>query len=92
MGNTRSKRIEARIKPDTLILVQRAAEMQGSSVSDFVVSAAEGAARKALEDTYSIHLSVEDQRRFVDLILDPPEPSAAMLRAKEAHEKLIGPL
>lgn len=92
MKNTRSKRLEARIKPDTLILVQRAAEMQGSSVSDFVVAAAEGAARKALEDAYTIHLSVEDQRRFVELMLDPPEPSTALRRAKEAHEKLIGPL
>lgn len=92
MRHTRSKRIEARIKPDTLLLVQRAAEMQGSSVSDFVVAAAEGAARKALEDAHSIRLSVEDQRRFVELMLDPPEPSTALLRAKEAHEKLIGPL
>lgn len=92
MSNTRSKRLEARIKPDALILVQRAAEMQGSSVSDFVVAAAEGAARKALEDAYTLRLSVEDQRRFVELLLDPPEPSPALLRAKEAHETLIGPL
>jgi len=92
LSGTRSKRIEARIKPDALILVQRAAEMQGRSVSDFVVEAAEGAARKALENAYTIRLSVEDQRRFVDLLLDPPEPSEALLRAKEAHEQLIGPL
>jgi uncharacterized protein (DUF1778 family) len=92
MKNTRSKRIEARIKPDTLLLVQRAAEMQGSSLSDFVVAAAEGAARQALEEANTIRLSVEDQRRFVELLLDPPEPSPALRRAKEAHEKLIGPL
>ncbi len=92
MKNTRSKRIEARIKPDALILVQRAAEMKGSSVSDFVVAAAEGAARKTLEDTYTIRLSVEDQRRFVELMLNPPKPSPVLLRAKDAHEKLIGPL
>jgi len=92
MKNTRSKRIEARIKPDTLILVQRAAEMQDCSVSEFVVAAAEGAARKALEEANTIRLSVEDQRRFVELLLDPPEPSSALLRAKEAHEELIGPL
>ncbi|MEZ5584158.1 MAG: DUF1778 domain-containing protein [Candidatus Competibacteraceae bacterium] len=92
MKNTRSKRIEARIKPDTLVLVQRAAELQGSSVSDFVVAAAEGAARQALEAANTIRLSVEEQRRFVELLLDPPEPAPALQRAKEAHEELIGPL
>lgn len=92
MKKTRSKRIEARIRPDTLVLVQRAAEMKGSSISEFVVAAAEDLARKTLEEANIIHLSVEDQRRFVELLLDPPEPSAAMQRAAEAHEKLVGPL
>jgi uncharacterized protein (DUF1778 family) len=92
MRNTRSERIEARIKPDTLVLVRRAAEMQGRSVSEFVVAAAEGAARKVIEEANTIRLSVEDQRRFVELLLDPPVATAALLRAREAHEDLIGPL
>lgn len=92
MTSTRSKRIEARIKPDTLVLVRRAAELSGSSVSEFLVAAAEQAAHKTLEDAYSIRFSVEDQRRFVDLLIDPPEPSQALRRAKHAHEELIGPV
>ena len=36
----RSARIEARIAPDALAVVKRAAEIQGRSVSDFVVAAA----------------------------------------------------
>ncbi|MCP5425358.1 MAG: DUF1778 domain-containing protein [Gammaproteobacteria bacterium] len=92
MRDTPSKRVEARIKPDTLLLVQRAAELADVSVSEFMVAAAESAARKAMEAAYTVRLSMEDQRRFVDLLLDPPEPSPALRRAKEAHEKLIGPL
>jgi len=87
---TKSKRIEARVKPDTLVLVQRAAELQGSSVSEFVVSAAEKEARRALEEASTIRLSVEDQRRFVELLLSPPEPTPALERARSAHEALIG--
>jgi uncharacterized protein (DUF1778 family) len=90
--HTRSKRIEARIKPDTLALVQRAAEMQDRSLSDFVVAAAESAARKVLEEAYSLHFSVEDQRLFVDLLLNPPKPSPALSAAKRTHDELIGPL
>ena len=36
----RSTRVEARISPDALAVVKRAAEIQGRSVSDFVVAAA----------------------------------------------------
>lgn len=44
----RSCRIEASIHPDTLMLVKRAAEMQGRSASCFVVTAAERAAHERL--------------------------------------------
>ncbi len=40
----------ARIAPDVLNLVKQAAELQGRSVSDFVVSAAQEAAQRAVKD------------------------------------------
>ena len=89
---TKSKRIEARVKPDTLALVQRAAELQGNSVSEIVVSAAETEARRALEEASMVRLSVEDQRRFVELLLNPSEPTPTVERARTAHEALIGPV
>jgi uncharacterized protein (DUF1778 family) len=36
-----------------------------------------------------IRLSAEDQRRFVELLLHPPELASAMKRAKRAHSELI---
>ena len=36
-----------------------------------------------------IRLSVEDQGRFADLLLNPPELAPAMKRALEARERLI---
>ena len=86
---TRTTRLEARIAPDALAIVKRAAELEGRSVSDFVVSAAQEAAKRAIEDNSVIRLSADDQRRFVDMLLDPPAPNAALRRAKEAHDHLI---
>ena len=37
---TRTARVEARIAPEALAVVRRAAELQGRSVSDFLVAAA----------------------------------------------------
>ncbi|PPD02662.1 MAG: hypothetical protein CTY29_12295 [Methylobacter sp.] len=88
---TRASRIEARIAPDVLAVIKQAAELEGRSVSDFVVSAAREAAHRVIEEVGIIRLSAEDQKRFVDLLLNPPEPSPALLRAKEAHARLLEP-
>lgn len=85
----RTTRLEARIAPEALAVVKRAAEIQGCSVSDFVVAAAQDAAYRTIEETYLVRLSIEDQQQFVDLLLNPPAPSAVLLRAKEAHERLV---
>lgn len=87
----RTARLEARIAPEALVIVKRAAEMEGRSLSDFIVSAAQEAARRTIEDNHIIRLSVEDQQRFVDMLLNPPEPADALKRARQAHGDLIQP-
>jgi uncharacterized protein (DUF1778 family) len=85
----RTTRIEARIAPDALAVVKRAAELQGRSVSDFVVAAAQEAANRAIEDAQIIRLSLEDQRAIAAAILNPPPLTPAMERAIARHRKLI---
>jgi uncharacterized protein (DUF1778 family) len=87
--SNRTARLEARITPDALAVVRRAAELQGRSVSDFVVAAAQEAANRTIEETQIIRLSVEDQRAFAEAILNPPAPSPALIRAAEAHRQLV---
>ncbi len=86
---TRTSRIEARISPEGLAIVREAALLQGRSISDFVVAAAQEAARRAIEDAHVIRLSIEDQERFANLLLDPPTIVPAMERARDAHRALI---
>jgi len=45
--------------------------------------------KRDAEEVESIRLSVDDQRRFVDLLLKPPALAPAMKRAKKAHARLI---
>ena len=85
----RTSRIEARIAPEALAIVRRAAELQGRSVSDFVVAAAQDAAQKAVAEVEVIRLSREAQEKFVALLLNPPPPNAALKRALKRHRELI---
>jgi uncharacterized protein (DUF1778 family) len=85
----RSQRIEARIAPDVLAAVKRAAEIEGRSVSDFVVAAAHAAAQRTIEGTQILRLSLEAQETIADLLFDPPVPGPALERAFAAHRRLI---
>ena len=85
----RVARLEARITRDALAIVRRAAEIQGRSVSDFVVAAAQEAAQKTVAEVEVIRLSREAQEKFVDLLLNPPPPNAALLRAFDRRRSLI---
>lgn len=85
----RTERLEARIAPEALAAVRHAAELSGRSLSDFVVAAAQEAAHRTIEEARLIRLSLEDQRRFADLLLDPPPLPPAMARARDAHARLI---
>lgn len=85
----RSARVEARLAPEALAIVKRAARLQGRSVSDFIVAAAQVAARHAIEEADIIRLSADDQARFVEALLNPPPPSAALRRARDKYGQLI---
>ncbi len=85
----RTARVEARIAPDALAVVRRAAELQGRSVSDFLVAAALKDAHQTIEDAQIIRLSVDDQHRFAELLLNPPALAPAMQRALKARKRLI---
>lgn len=85
----KTARLEARITPNLQALLRRAAEIEGRSVTDFVVSAVQEAAERRIEQAQIMRLSLEDQEAFVSAILNPPEPTAALKQAFRHHRDLI---
>src|SRR5215469_12686962 len=70
----RTARVEARIAPDSLEIIRRAAEIQGRSISDFMVAAAQEAAQKTIAEIEVLRLSRQAQEQFAALLLNPPAP------------------
>ena len=83
-------RLEARLPVDVHALLRRAAEIEGRTLTDFVVAAASAAALKTIEDAEVIKVSVEDQQRFADALINPPALAPALQRALERHHRLFG--
>lgn len=71
-------------------MLKRAAKIQGRTLTDFVITVSSEAARQTIETTDIIRLSVNDQRLFVESILNPPEPTPALSRAFEKYSELFG--
>lgn len=86
---SKSARLEARITPELHGLIKRAAEIEGRSVTDFVVGAAQEAAERRIDRTQMIRLIMEDQKTFFEAILNPPEPSPALRRTIQSYRDLI---
>ena len=82
-------RLEARISADLHAMLKRAAEIQGRTMTDFVVSAVQLAAQEAIETAEVIRLSLADQECFAQALLAPPRPAPALKRAFARRRKLI---
>lgn len=82
-------RLEARISTDLHAMLKRAAELQGRTMTDFVVAAVQDAAQRAIEQSEVIRLSMADQEVFAQALLSPPQPSAALKRAFARRSKLL---
>lgn len=82
-------RLEARISVELHASLKRAAEIEGRTVTDFVISAVQDAAQRAIEQSSVIRLSLADQECFAAALLLPPKPTAALKRAFARRKKLL---
>jgi uncharacterized protein (DUF1778 family) len=84
-----SARLEARISPETKALVQKAADLEGRTLTDFVTASVQAAAYKAIEQYQTLKLGIEDSEAFVDAILNPPQPNEALKSAALRHKQIM---
>lgn len=82
-------RLEARISSDLHSMLKRAAELQGRTMTDFVVVAVQDAAQRAIEQAEVIRLSLADQECFAQALLSPPKATPALERAFARRNKLL---
>lgn len=88
-SQTHTARLEARISRDLHQMLKRAAELQGRTMTDFVVTAVQDAARRAIEDAAVIRLSLADQQSLANALLSPPEQNQAMRKAFARRAELL---
>jgi uncharacterized protein (DUF1778 family) len=86
----RSERLEARISSEQKALFQRAADLQGRTLTDFVIASVHESAVKAIAEMEAIRLTAADSRAFAEALLHPREPIPELRTAVERYRKMVG--
>jgi uncharacterized protein (DUF1778 family) len=87
VARARAERLEARLTRDQKALFQRAAELQGRTLTDFLIASAHEAAVRTLEESQIIRLSVEDSRAFANALLNPRKPTEKLRNAARRYKQ-----
>jgi uncharacterized protein (DUF1778 family) len=87
---TRSERLEARVSKDQKALFQRAATLQGRSLTDFLIASASEAALKTVREHETLRLSERDRKIFVAALLNPPEAGKTLRQAAKRYKESMG--
>ena len=85
----KSERVMARVSQEQKRLLQRGAEIRGQTLTEFVVTAAQEAATRAIVDQEVIELSVRDSRAFAEGLLDPPPVDDTLRAAARRYKKAM---
>jgi uncharacterized protein (DUF1778 family) len=83
----RDQRLEARVTQDQKELIERAASVQGRTVTDFVVSVLQEAAKQAIAEHAVWKLTQEQQKVFIGALMDPPAPNQKLQAAYKRFRK-----
>jgi uncharacterized protein (DUF1778 family) len=86
----KQERLEARVTPAQKQLIERAAALRGTSVTEFVVVSAQEAATSAIKEFEVLSLREEAREVFINTILNPPVPNEAARIAAERYKKDMG--
>jgi uncharacterized protein (DUF1778 family) len=68
---TSAHRLETSVTAEQKTLIEHAAALQGRTVTDFVLTSVQDAARRAVQDHQQFELSVRDSKAFVEALLHP---------------------
>jgi uncharacterized protein (DUF1778 family) len=83
------ERLEARITREQKQIIARAAELRGTSVTEFVIASAQQAATNTIKDYETMNLQGEAREIFVKALLNPTAPNAAATRAADRYRQRI---
>lgn len=86
---TKTARLETRVTAAQKALFQRAADLTGRSLTDFILSSAHEVAARTVREHDVLTLSGQDRDLFVRTLLQPPAPSPRLRQAAARYKRAV---
>ena len=83
------ERLEARVPSEIKALFQRAADLKGLTLTDYVINALVDDAQQVIRDHEVLTLTGRNREVFLRALLNPPSPSESLIAALARYRKMI---
>jgi uncharacterized protein (DUF1778 family) len=87
---SKAYRFDARLNEEQKLLIQRAADIEGRTMTDFVLRSAEMAAERTIKQRALLALTARETEAFVDAILKPAKPGRVLRAAARRYKRTLG--
>ncbi len=88
-ASAKSERVNLRLDAAAKRRLERAASVEGKTVSGFILSSALARAEETIQNHETMALSRRDAETFLDAILTPPKPNAKLRKALDEHRRRV---
>jgi uncharacterized protein (DUF1778 family) len=88
-GMARSSRLEARISFEQKSLFQKAADLSGRTLTDFLITTLQDKSMRIVQEHETLVLTGEDREKFIKTLLNPPAPNSKLIKAFTRHQKEV---
>ncbi|MBK9656130.1 MAG: DUF1778 domain-containing protein [Rhodanobacteraceae bacterium] len=79
-------RLDIRLPPNDKRMLARAAQLEGVTLSQFVLAPALERARKVIAEAEQLAVTSNAYQDVLDALADPPQPTAALVLAMRDYE------
>jgi len=87
---SKAYRFDARLNEEQKVLLQKAADLEGRTMTDFVLQSAQAAAGRTIEERAMLILSARETEVFVDAILNRRDPGSVLRASARRYKNTVG--
>ena len=90
VAKPKAYRFDARLNAEQKVLIQKAADLEGRTMTDFVLRSAQAAAERTLQERAMLILSARETEAFVEAVLHPNAPGRVLRAAARRYKNSVG--
>jgi len=81
----KTERLDMRLKPEHKLLIARAAEIEGQSITQYAAHTLVSHSEQVVQEHELLQLSARDSKLFVEIMTANEKPNAALLEVVEEY-------